>query len=74
LDAATHVDGDKRPKPGDRSFCFHCGSGLMFLEDCSLRAMTRQEVEETMRELSPHARAVVDALASRRRRQRQPRS
>lgn len=70
LNAATDVDGDLRPKPEDRTFCIHCGAGLVFEVDGALRAMTVAEFEETIRELTPPEREVLQALAVNRRHER----
>jgi hypothetical protein len=71
LNAATNVaDEEARPQPGDRTFCIHCGAGLEFVDGGGVRPLTLAEFEETIRELTPAERHVLNAMADRRRARR----
>jgi hypothetical protein len=67
LNAATNVSGETRPRPGDRTFCIHCGAGLEYVDGGGLRPLTLAEFEETIRDLSRSEREVLSAMAERRR-------
>lgn len=68
LNGSTDIDGHERPKPDDRTICISCGAFMKYLNDLRLALLTPAEVAETMRELNPHERAAVAALAQRRER------
>jgi hypothetical protein len=46
LDAATGIDPNARPKPGDFSVCLGCGHLMAFGNDLRLRPLTAVEVIE----------------------------
>lgn len=66
LNAMEDADGNERPKPGDRSFCIWCGQGLVLLEGGTLRAMTADELADTIAHLTPEEKVVVAAMNARR--------
>lgn len=67
MDAATGVEPETKPKPGDVSICWQCGAVLIFDTDLTSRLPTEQEFKE-LREspMWPTVRKGV-ALAHRRR-------
>lgn len=46
LDAATGVQADQAPRPGDVSICIYCRTWLRFTDDLTLRIMTKEDLEE----------------------------
>jgi len=44
LDAATSIEDNDRPKPGDVTVCWDCGHIMFFADDLSLRNPTDQEM------------------------------
>jgi hypothetical protein len=46
LDAASGMDHDNAPKPGDVSVCLGCAQPLVFNDDLTVRAMTASEVAD----------------------------
>jgi len=46
LDAASDIQGDATPSPGDLSMCIRCTSFLTFKDDLTLRLMTLEEIAE----------------------------
>lgn len=46
LDAAQDADGNSRPASGDVSFCFGCGTILIFTDDMAVRLATDTELDE----------------------------
>jgi hypothetical protein len=47
LDAATSVEGDARPEPGDLTICFRCGHLMAFGKGLALRELTDTEVVQS---------------------------
>ena len=43
LDAASSIDHDKKPKPGDVSICIYCAYPLIFEENYRIREPTDEE-------------------------------
>jgi len=71
LNASTDVDGNVRPKAGDRTFCIHCGAGLVYeTAGGNLRPMTQAEFDDTVRNLNQAEREVMQALLINRQRER----
>jgi len=62
IDAATCVEGNYQPSPGDPTVCVACGAVLVFTEARTLRATTAAEVAtfpaETRRLLTKVQQAV----------------
>jgi hypothetical protein len=46
LDAATGVNHDDRPRPGNLLICFRCGAVMKFDDGLKPRAMTEKEQAE----------------------------
>ena len=46
LNAASGVDHDHRPSPGDVTVCLRCGHIMIFAEDLTPRDLTAEEVIE----------------------------
>lgn len=46
LDAATSVEGESAPGPGDVTVCFYCTAFLVFGDALTLRLMTTDEIGE----------------------------
>ena len=67
LNGSADIDGDLRPKPGDRTICIFCGAFMKYLNNMRLALLTAEETTETMQQLTPEERAGVAALAQRRR-------
>lgn len=44
MDAATAIEGDARPKPGDLSLCIRCGAILRFDARCGLEPATDADI------------------------------
>jgi hypothetical protein len=57
VDAASGIDTDEAPDPGDLSVCINCASPLVFGPDLKLRTMTAAEYAE----LHPVERAQIEA-------------
>jgi len=55
LDAASAINADTSPQPGDVSICFYCGSFLIYSDDMSSRLLTELEVYA----LDPHTKALL---------------
>jgi hypothetical protein len=66
VNGATDLDGDARPKPGDRSVCQHCGAFLKYTNEMRLVLLTADEVTDTIKHLNAEELRVVQALARRR--------
>lgn len=62
LSAASGVDHDRRPRPGDVSVCIMCAAVLIFERRGRLRLATAQEATECMAE-SPELAAAVLSIA-----------
>jgi hypothetical protein len=45
LDAASNMEGEARPKPGDLCLCMNCGAPSLFTEPMGLRRLTQAEVD-----------------------------
>jgi hypothetical protein len=50
--ASTQVTGEvrKAPRPGDFTLCLECAQPYRYTEDLTVKALTRQEIEELRRE------------------------
>jgi len=44
LDAASGMDTDDRPSPGDAGVCIQCATPLIYQDDLTMRAMTQAEI------------------------------
>lgn len=68
LDAATSVEKEARPKPGDISICFYCGSINTFQEDLKLQQMGPQEYfdlpDEVQRSIQSYVRLIKERRAT----------
>ena len=58
LDAASGVNTDASPDPGDYSVCIGCASPLTYRDDLTLRALTAPEIAA----MHPQNRREVEAL------------
>jgi hypothetical protein len=50
LDAASAVDANAKPSPGDATICLHCRHVMMFDENLALRDLTVDELIEAMKD------------------------
>ena len=46
ITAASHIDGNMTPKPGDLTVCLYCATLLVFADGLSLRNLTDAEMIE----------------------------
>ena len=66
LNAATPVEGDPQPQPGDFTVCLYCTSFLVYEPDLTVREMSEEEVyglEESERRLLMRARRAIQRFA-----------
>jgi hypothetical protein len=47
---ASAIEEDVPPSPGNLSICMYCGVLRIYVEDLSLRELTRAELDEVMRD------------------------
>jgi len=46
IDAATNIETKRAPEPGDVTICVYCSSWLIFNDDMTLRAASRQDIDD----------------------------
>ena len=71
LDDATSLEDDKKPRPGDVSFCCYCHEILQFTDDMKLRVADPDVAAEAAEQLAPVMQANRDNEFSRLNRCRQ---
>jgi transcription initiation factor IIE alpha subunit len=69
MDAATDVEADARPSPGDIGVCIECGGVLAYTDDLTLRAASQEEIET----LDPKTRELLARMQAAQR-MRRPRA
>ena len=66
LNAASAVDADGRPSPGDISVCVYCGKIMIYGKDMALRELTEIEKMEILRDMEMFDRIEAMQQAAKR--------
>jgi len=65
INAASSIDGDHRPEPGDVSICGYCGAILEFNTDLSLKVASTDTLREVPDEALTHLLRIQKLIEER---------